>query len=80
MNCILDTHVLIFLGCGYDNRIGQKALDVYKKHKDPFDRYIISTALCEDMRIISSDSKFDLYSNVIRIWMRDDGILSSSSL
>jgi PIN domain nuclease of toxin-antitoxin system len=136
MNCILDTHVLIFLGCGYDNRMGQKALDVYndpkskifvsqisfwemaikinigklkipiglknviihtrqagietipvrnshilyyqslevhEKHKDPFDRYIISTALCEDMRIISSDSKFDLYSSVIRIWMRDDG-------
>jgi PIN domain nuclease of toxin-antitoxin system len=131
MNCILDTHVLIFLGCGYDNRIERKALDAYKdpnskifvskisfwemaikinignlkipiglknviihtqqagieiipvrnshilcyqslevheKRKDPFDRYIISTALCEDMRIISSDSIFDLYSNVIRIW------------
>jgi len=131
MNCILDTHVLIFLGCSYENRIGRKALDAYKdpkskifisqisfsemaikinigklkipiglknviihtrhagietipvrnshilyyqslevheKHKDPFDRYIISTALCENMRIISSDSKFDLYSNAIRIW------------
>ena len=131
MNCILDTHVLIFLGCGYETRIGQKALDIYKdpksniflsqisfwemaikinigklkipigrknliihtrqagieiipvrnshilyyqslevheKHKDPFDRYIISTALCEDMRIISSDSKLDFYSNLIRIW------------
>jgi PIN domain nuclease of toxin-antitoxin system len=131
MNYILDTNVLIFLGCGYENRISKKALEIYKnpesklfisqisfwemaikinigkliipiglknvialtrqtgidtipvrnshilyyqslevheKHKDPFDRYIVSAALCEDMKIISSDSKFDLYSNAIRIW------------
>lgn len=131
MNCMLDTHVLIFLGCGYVDRIGRKALEIYKNpeskifvsqicfwemaiklnigklkipiglknviihtrqagietipvrnshilhyesleihenHKDPFDRYIISAALCEDMKIISSDQKFDLYSKEIRIW------------
>ena len=131
MNYILDTNVLIFLGCGYEDRIGKKALEIYRdtksdlfvsqisfwemaikinigklyvpiglkklindtrqagidmvpvknshilfyqsleiheKHKDPFDRFIISTALCEDMKIISGDSRFDLYTNANRIW------------
>lgn len=131
MNYILDTNVLIFLGCGHEDRIGEKALEIYRdiesklfvsqisywemaikvnigklyipiglqklmnhtrqagidmvpvknshilfyqsleiheSHKDPFDRFIISTALCEDMKIISGDSKFDLYTNAIRIW------------
>ncbi len=117
MNYLLDTHVLIFFGCGYENRIGDEALNIlestesklavsqisflemaikinigkleipiglnnviihtrragiatipirnshilyyqgletHEDHKDPFDRYIISTALCENMRIISS--------------------------
>ena len=30
MNYILDTNVLIFLGCGYENKIGKKALEIYK--------------------------------------------------
>ena len=131
MNYILDTNVLIFLGCGYEDRIGKKALEIYRdtksdlfvsqisfwemaikinigklyvpiglkklmndtrqagidmvpvknshilfyqsleiheKHKDPFDRFIISTAMCEDMKIISGDSRFDLYTNANRIW------------
>lgn len=131
MNCILDTHVLILLGCGYENSIGQKALEIYKdseskvfvsqisfwemaikinigrltipiglknvivhtrqagietvpvrnshilhyqslevhqNHKDPFDRYIVAAAFCEDMKILSSDKRFDLYSKVVRVW------------
>jgi PIN domain nuclease of toxin-antitoxin system len=131
MNYIIDTNVLIFLGCGYTERIGKKALAIYnsqetnifisqisfwemaikinigklsipiglknvinytrhagidtipvknshilfyqslenhKNHKDPFDRFIISTALCEKMKIITSDPKFDYYSDVERIW------------
>ncbi|SPD72578.1 conserved hypothetical protein [uncultured Desulfobacterium sp.] len=131
MNYILDTNVLIFLGCGYEDRIGEKALEIYRdtksdlfvsqisfwemaikinigklyvpiglkrlmndtrqagidmvpvknshilfyqslevheKHKDPFDRFIISTALCEEMKIISGDSRFDLYTNATRVW------------
>lgn len=130
-NYLLDTHVLIYLGCGYENRIGKKALDIYcnsdsklfvsqisywelaikinigklhipiglrnvmmqtrqagiemlpvknshilfyktlevhDTHKDPFDRFIISAALCDDLQIISSDPKFDLYSGLVRIW------------
>ena len=131
MNYILDTNILIFLGCGHASRISQKALKVYQnpesklfvcqisfwemaikinigklvvpiglknvitltrqagidtlpmrnshilfyqslevheKHKDPFDRYIVSAALCENMQIVSSDPKFDLYSDTIRVW------------
>jgi PIN domain nuclease of toxin-antitoxin system len=131
MNYLIDTNVLIFLGCGYEDRIGKKAfniytlpesyifisqisfwemaikinigklnipiglkniinltrqagidtipvknfhilyyqtLEVHENHKDPFDRYIIATALCEDMKIISSDTSFDYYEKVERIW------------
>ncbi|MFH2132820.1 MAG: type II toxin-antitoxin system VapC family toxin, partial [bacterium] len=128
---LLDTHVLIYLGCGYSNQIGKKALEIYKdpdtqifvsqisfweiavkinigklhipiglqnviiqsqqagietisvqnshilfyqsldvkeNHKDPFDRYIIATAISEDLKILSSDKKFDLYQAVVRVW------------
>ena len=54
---ILNSHIL-----------GYQPLEVLENHKDPFGRYIISIALCEDMKIISSDSDLDLYSNEIRIW------------
>ncbi|MGB6300531.1 MAG: type II toxin-antitoxin system VapC family toxin [Rivularia sp. (in: cyanobacteria)] len=30
-------------------------------HKDPFDRIIISQAICENMKIITRDKKFDIY-------------------
>ena len=128
---LLDTAALIYFGCGYERRIGNAALEVFKNpasklfisqisywelaikinigkleipiglknlmvltkeagiemiplenkhiifyetlevheiHKDPFDRYIISTSLCENMKILSNDSKFDIYSGVTRIW------------
>ena len=32
-----------------------------KKHKDPFDRLIIAQAMCEDIPLVTRDSKFDLY-------------------
>ena len=54
---ILNSHILAY-----------QPLEVFEKHKGPFDRYIISTALCEDIKIIYSDSNLDLYSNVVRIW------------
>jgi PIN domain nuclease of toxin-antitoxin system len=131
MNYLLDTNVLIFLGCGHEERIPKKVLEIYssrdsnifisqisfweiaikinigkltipiglknvinntrqagidtipvknshilyyqtlqlqENHKDPFDRFIIATALCENMKIISSDAKFDYYLKVDRIW------------
>lgn len=38
-----------------------------KKHKDPFDRMIISQAIVKKIPVISIDSQFDLY-DVKRIW------------
>jgi len=40
-------------------------------HKDPFDRMIISQAICEEIDVISIDSQFDKYfegERVKRIW------------
>jgi PIN domain nuclease of toxin-antitoxin system len=131
MKYLLDTHVLIYLGCEETEEIGKRALEVYKnpdtqlfvsqisywemaikmnigklhipiglqniivlsrqvgietisvknshilyyqslevqqKHKDPFDRYIISTAASENLILLSSDTKFDLYPMIQRIW------------
>ena len=131
MQYLLDTHVLIYLGCGDTDRIGKRALQIYRnrnsrifasqisfwemaikcdigklhipiglrnvvtllrqagietmpvrnahiflyeslerkeEHKDPFDRYLVATAQCENLTIVSADEKFDLYSSTVRIW------------
>lgn len=39
MNYMLDTDVLIFLGRGYENRIGRKALQIYN---NPESRLFVS--------------------------------------
>ncbi|MBE9466371.1 PIN domain-containing protein [Dyadobacter subterraneus] len=36
-------------------------------HKDPFDRLILSTALTENITIISADDKFKLYTSQIEL-------------
>lgn len=48
--------------------IHYQSLPVLAEHKDPFDRYIISVASAENLTILSSDKKFDLYTNITRIW------------
>ncbi len=131
MKYLLDTHVLLYLGCNELNQVGKSAREIYQNpkteifisqisywemaikinigklsipiglknlvtlstqagiemipvknvhifhyqtlprfdnHKDPFDRFIISTAQTEHLPILSSDEKFDLYSDVKRIW------------
>ena len=37
-------------------------------HNDPFDRLLLSQALEENMPIISADTKFNQYSNIITLW------------
>jgi len=37
-------------------------------HRDPFDRMLIAQAITENIPIISADTKFDLYSEIQRIW------------
>ena len=38
-----------------------------KDHHDPFDRLIISTAISENMNIITVDDKFKLYRKLVAI-------------
>lgn len=42
-------------------------LPVLKEHHDPFDRVIISTAISEEMKIVTVDEKFNLYNSSIEI-------------
>lgn len=42
-------------------------LPLYEDHRDPFDRLIIATAICENATIISSDPKFGLYRELAGI-------------
>lgn len=42
-------------------------LPLFGEHKDPFDRFLISTARFERMNIMTSDEKFNLYSSMISI-------------
>lgn len=39
-------------------------LPIYKNHRDPFDRMIISQSITENLPIISADTKFDLYPEI----------------
>jgi len=42
-------------------------LPLVKDHRDPFDRLIISTAISENMNIITVDDKFKLYKKLVDI-------------
>lgn len=42
-------------------------LPLMKNHRDPFDRLIISTAISEDMSILTVDDKFKFYSKLVDI-------------
>ena len=37
-------------------------------HRDPFDRQIISQALCEQVPVVTPDEKFQLYKGLKVIW------------
>ncbi|CAN5328869.1 type II toxin-antitoxin system VapC family toxin [soil metagenome] len=42
-------------------------LPLMKNHRDPFDRLIISTAIFEDISILTVDDKFKFYSKLVDI-------------
>ncbi len=42
-------------------------LPLMPEHRDPFDRFIISTAFVENMKLITVDSKFQLYKDLVKI-------------
>jgi PIN domain nuclease of toxin-antitoxin system len=45
-----------------------RLFDLPLHHKDPFDRLIISTALSDDLPVISSDEQFREYKGLRVIW------------
>ena len=42
-------------------------LPVFNEHKDPFDRFLVAVALHENLTIITTDIKFNLYSSLVQI-------------
>ena len=42
-------------------------LPLFNEHRDPFDRFLIATAIKEDFVIMTTDEKFHLYSSLIKI-------------
>ena len=56
-----------FLVLHTENEYLQRLLDLPLIHKDPFDRLIISTAIVENMTLISADENVHKY-NVTWIW------------
>ena len=45
-----------------------RLFDLPMHHKDPFDRLIISTALSDDLPVISRDKQFRKYKGLKVIW------------
>lgn len=45
-----------------------RVADLPYHHRDPFDRLIIAQSLVEEIPVVSSDSMFDFYEGVGRIW------------
>lgn len=42
-------------------------LPLFEDHRDPFDRFIISTAIAENMKIVTTDNKFVRYKEMVDI-------------
>ena len=40
---------------------------LFENHKDPFDRFLISTAIAENLSIMTADKNFNLYTELIRL-------------
>ncbi len=74
----LNAPLSVFIESVYDSGAGvlplkDEHLQVYSQmvfndqHRDPFDRYLISTAISENMAIITKDKMFDFYSDKLNI-------------
>jgi PIN domain nuclease of toxin-antitoxin system len=53
---IQNTHII-----NYDN------VTLHESHRDPFDRLLVATAISEDAIILSTDGKFNLYKDVVKM-------------
>ena len=42
-------------------------IPLFDDHRDPFDRFLLATALSENLPIISADEKFKMYVQLINL-------------
>ena len=42
-------------------------IPLFEKHRDPFDRLLLSTALSEGFTLLSADSNFNLYTAIVKV-------------
>lgn len=50
-----------------DHIYAYQSIPFLEEHRDPFDRFLLATALSEQMPIISADEKFLLYQPLVSI-------------
>lgn len=68
MDAIIDKILIngLFILPFQDKHIGAyQSVPLHEQHRDPFDRFLIATALSENMTLMSSDEKFKLYEDII---------------
>lgn len=63
----LKEYGFIVLELNYRFLDNYSTLNVHSKHKDPFDRMLISVAQIDNLTLISIDQKFQLYKNIIKV-------------
>lgn len=44
-----------------------RSVPLFKEHKDPFDRFIIATAIAENFVVMTADDKFNFYEALIEL-------------
>ena len=50
-----------------EHYLAYQNLEFIGKHRDPFDRFIIATAIYEEMAILSKDQEFHNYADIVKI-------------
>lgn len=50
-----------------DHIFSYQSIPFFEEHRDPFDRFLLATALSEQIPIISNDEKFLLYRSLITV-------------
>jgi len=42
-------------------------IPLFERHRDPFDRLLLATSLSDDLVLLSADSNFNLYTELIKV-------------
>ncbi len=63
----LDKSDFTLISCDASHLSAYETLPLLEDHRDPFDRFIIASAMAEKLPILTSDKKFHLYKNLLRL-------------